>query len=120
MAELVGEGEPLPGIGLVDIDEDPPLRRDDHAAACDRRPDDLEAKQVLGDRLHRHRVLGAPEAVEVAVAELVRSRIGDGAGHTGIPTRSGAAEEELVNLPVAALTVVAAGVMNTPDAYTLR
>ena len=83
VAELVGDREAVAaGRGLAAhrlrrVDDDQPLRRDQHPRALAQVGLlDPQAEEVLGDRLDRHRDLVAAESGEIAVAELVGARVG--------------------------------------------
>src|SRR5437868_6278129 len=60
-----------------------------------------EAEQVLGDVLHGHRYLLAPEASEVSVSECPRARVGDWTRHDPYCHELAPPEKQVVDFVVA-------------------
>ena len=82
MADLVGQREAPARRGLVRSQDDPPLGRDEQARAVELFVLlDVEAEQVLGDRLDRDGQVRGGEGRMEPVPKGVGARIRDGARH---------------------------------------
>jgi hypothetical protein len=72
--------EATAGLRFSPVHEDQALGREEHPAHLELHLFDFEAEEVYGDRLHRHRELGAAEELAVTAPEIVGTFVGNRSG----------------------------------------